>query len=112
MKGKILIVDDEELIRLQIRTKVESSGHEASEAADIAGLKASLAGPQPDVVVLDIKLGAGKEEERAGLDMLPQLKKRWPETEVIVLTGLGTTENAVEAGKRGAYNFLTKPFES
>src|SRR5258705_1191937 len=112
MKGKILIVDDEELIRLQIRTKVESAGHEALEAADLAGLKAALAGPQPDVVVLDIKLGPGREEERGGLDMLPQIKKRWPETEVIVLTGLGTTENAVEAGKRGAYNFLTKPFES
>ena len=112
MKGKILIVDDEELIRLQIRTKVESAGHDALEAADLASLKAALAGPQPDVVVLDIKLGPGKEEERAGLDMLPQIRKRWPETEVIVLTGLGTTENAVEAGKRGAYNFLTKPFES
>jgi DNA-binding NtrC family response regulator len=112
MKGKILIVDDEELIRLQIRTKVESAGHEALEAADLAALKNSLTGPQPDVVVLDIKLGSGKDEERAGLDMLPQIKKRWPETEVIVLTGLGTTENAVEAGKRGAYNFLTKPFES
>src|SRR5258706_8963974 len=112
MKGKILIVDDEELIRLQIRTKVESAGHEALEAADLAALKAALAGPQPDVVVLDIKLGPGKEEERGGRDRLHQVKKRWPEAGGIVLTGLGTTENAVEAGKRGAYNFLTKPFES
>src|SRR5207244_3155167 len=107
MKGKILIVDDEELIRLQIRTKLETAGHEAIEASDLTSLKNSLAGPQPDVVVLDVKLGPSKEEERGGLDMLPQIKKRWPETEVIVLTGMGTVENAVEAGKKGAYNFLT-----
>src|SRR5258706_16330177 len=100
MKGKILIVDDEELIRLQIRTKVESAGHEALEAADLAALKAALAGPHPHRVVLDIKLGPGKEKERGGPETLPPIKKRWPGTEGIVLTGLGTPENALEDGKR------------
>jgi DNA-binding NtrC family response regulator len=64
------------------------------------------------VVVLDIKLGQSKEDERAGLDLLPQIKKRWPDTEVIMLTGQGTVEMAMESGKRGAYNFLSKPFET
>jgi len=40
--------------------------------------------------------------------LLPQIKRQWPETEVIVLTGHGTMAMAVEAGKRGAYNFLSK----
>ena len=47
-----------------------------------------------------------------GLELLPQLKKRWPDTEVIVLTGYDDVSMAVEAGKRGAYNFVTKPFEN
>jgi len=109
MKGKILVVDDEQLIREQIRTALEINGHEVSEAEDAASLRNALGGSQPDVVVLDIKL---REEDRAGLEFLPQIKKRWPETEVIVLTGLGTVEMAVEAGRRGAYNFLAKPFQS
>jgi DNA-binding NtrC family response regulator len=46
-----------------------------------------------------------------GLDLLPQIKKQWPETEVIVLTGNATFDAAVEATKRGAYHFLNKPFD-
>ena len=59
------------------------------------------------MVLLDVKL-----PDADGLDLLPQIKKRWPETEVIVLTGHGTITMAVEAGRRGAYNFLSKPFEN
>ena len=47
-----------------------------------------------------------------GLVLLPQIKKNWPDTEVILLSGHGTITMAVEAGKRGAYNFLSKPFEN
>ena len=61
----------------------------------------------PDVVLLDVKL-----PDADGLDLLPKIKKRWPETEVIVLTGHGTISMAVESGRRGAYNFLSKPFEN
>ena len=112
MKGKILVVDDEQLIREQIRAVLESHDYEVLEADSAQALKSAVQGPQPDVVVLDIRLDPGKEGDRSGLDMLPQLKKRWPETEVIVLTGRGSVEMAVEAGRLGAYNFLSKPFQS
>ena len=112
MKGTILVVDDEQIIREQIRAALEFHGYEVMEAENAPALKNALAGPQPDVVVLDVRLDAGKEDDRAGLDLLPQLKKRWPETEVIVLTGRGSVELAVEAGRLGAYNFLSKPFQS
>jgi DNA-binding NtrC family response regulator len=59
------------------------------------------------VVLLDVKL-----PDADGLELLPQIKKRWPDTEVIVLTGHGTISMAVEAGRGGAYNFLSKPFEN
>jgi two-component system, NtrC family, response regulator HydG len=112
MNGKVLVVDDEEIIRLQIKTNLEDCGYEVTEADGPSAVRNCMAGSPPDVVVLDVRLGDRKEDERAGLELLPQLKKRWPETEIIMLTGQGTVEMAVEAGRNGAYNFLSKPFES
>ncbi|HEY4414752.1 MAG TPA: sigma-54 dependent transcriptional regulator, partial [Verrucomicrobiae bacterium] len=62
--------------------------------------------PAPDVVLLDLKL-----PDANGLDLLPQIKKTWPDTEVIVLTGEATFEAAVQTTKRGAYHFINKPFD-
>ena len=112
MKGKILVVEDEPIIRELIQTTLELDGCEVWEAGSASALKTALTGPQPVVVVLDVMLDPTKDDDRAGLDLLPQIKKRWPETEVIVLTGRGSVEMAVEAGRLGAYNFLSKPFQS
>lgn len=112
MKGNILVVDDNSGIRTMLAEILRTEDYKVSEAENTESVQKALGGEQPDVVVLDIKLGETKEEERAGLDLLPHIKKRWPETEVIVLTGEGTVEMAVEAGRRGAYNFLSKPFET
>ena len=107
MKGKILIVDDEESIRGVLKTVLEHGGHQVAEVDSAASLQRAFPGHAPDVVLLDVRLG-----DADGLDLLPQIKKNWAETEVIVLTAHGTMVMAVEAGKRGAYNFLSKPFEN
>src|SRR5215471_12541466 len=112
MKANILVVDDDNGIRTLLAEVLASNDYKVSEADSSAAVQKALSGEQPDVVVLDVKLGQEKEEERAGLDLLPQIKKRWPDTEVIMLTGQGTVEMAMEAGRRGAYNFLSKPFEN
>ncbi len=106
MKGNILIVDDAADIRELLGTVLRSD-YEVSEADSGATLKTISAEVQPDVILLDIKL-----PDADGLDLLPQLKKQWPDTEVIVLTGNATFEAAVEATKRGAYHFLNKPFDT
>lgn len=106
MKGKVLIVDDDRDLRAILSALFEDE-FQVSEAETGAALQKALALEQPDVVVLDVKL-----PDADGLELLPQLKKRWPETEVIVLTGYDDVSMAVEAGKRGAYNFVTKPFEN
>jgi DNA-binding NtrC family response regulator len=104
MKHKILLVDDQEELRSVLSDSFRVRGYEVIEAADAAGLKACLTGPQPDVVLLDFKL-----PDADGLDLIPLIKKEWPETESIVLTGHGTLDLAVEATKRGAFHFQTKP---
>ena len=106
MKPRVLIVDDENVIRDFVKSYLEGIGYEVLEAADGATLKSLYGGPQPDVVLLDLKL-----PDADGLTLLPQLKKNWPEAEVIVLTGHGSIETAVEATKRGAYYFQPKPLD-
>src|SRR5438552_1884886 len=104
MKHKILLVDDQEELRSLLAANFKARGYEVMEAADGTTVKSLFAGSQPDVVLLDLKL-----PDADGLDLLSTLKRQWPETEVIVLSGYGTLDSAVEATKRGAFHFQTKP---
>ena len=106
MKGKILIVDDQDDVR-SVLTAVLEHEYQVAEAESGAALQKAFNGEQPDVVLLDVKL-----PDADGLDLLPQIKKRWADTEVIVLTCHGTFAISVEATRRGASNFLSKPFEN
>src|ERR1043166_1219771 len=112
MNANILVVDDDNAIRGLLTDVLSSNDDKVAEAPNADALQKALTGEQPDVVLLDVKLEQSQGDERAGLDLLPEIKKRWPETEVIMLTGQGTVEMAMEAGRRGAYNFLSKPFET
>jgi DNA-binding NtrC family response regulator len=106
MKGKILIVDDEASLR-QMLKEVLKDDYSLIEAESGAALKKLFSSDSPDVVLLDLKL-----PDANGLDLLPIIKKSWPETEVVVLTGEATFEAAVQATKRGAYHFINKPFDT
>jgi DNA-binding NtrC family response regulator len=105
-KPKVMIVDDEAEIRHVIKIFLERNDFEMLEVPNGAALTEAFNGPQPDVVLLDMKL-----PDAEGMELLPQIKKKWPETEVIVVTGFGSTDLAVEATKQGAYHFLNKPFD-
>jgi DNA-binding NtrC family response regulator len=106
MKAKIMVVDDTEGVRQLICTILRTSGYEPLPKSNAAQLLASFTEPQPDLVLLDLGLPDGD-----GMELLPQIKKQWPDTEVIVLTGQAAYEKAVEAVKRGAYDFQSKPFD-
>jgi DNA-binding NtrC family response regulator len=101
----LLIVDDERSIREACREVAQSLGYSAY-VADSAEQSYRLLDTQPcDAVLLDLRLpGAG------GLDALRRIKERRPEAVVIVVTGYGTVQSAVQAMKNGAYDFVTKPF--
>jgi DNA-binding NtrC family response regulator len=108
MKTKVMVVDDTEEVRELIGTILQRSGYETAPKANAAELLASFTtDTQPDVILLDLVLPDGD-----GMDLLPQIKKQWPDTEVIVLTGYADYDKAVEATKRGAYHFQSKPFEA
>src|SRR5215469_1361713 len=106
MKSKILVVDDENDLR-QLLVAVLGEYYDVTQAASCAALRKLFPMDPPDVVLLDVKL-----PDADGLDLLTQIKKRWTDTEVILLSGYGTMSMAIEAGRRGAYTFLTKPFEN
>src|SRR5882672_7020273 len=106
MKGKILIVDDEPELRLLLKSILETD-FTVTEADSGATLQKCFSSDAPDVILLDLKL-----PDASGLDLLPQIKKSWPDCEVIVLTGEATFEAAVQATKRGAYHFINKPFDT
>ena len=106
MKTKIMVVDDEKGIREVVGTILERAGYEPLQKANAAELLASFTEAPPDVVLLDLGLPDGD-----GMALLPQIKKQWPDTEVIMLTGNATYDKAVEATKLGAYYFQTKPFD-
>ena len=99
-------MDDEADLRGWLKASLEDE-FAVSEADSGAALQKAFAGPQPDVIVLDVNL-----KDANGLVLLPLIKKRWADSEVIVITGDGTMEKAMEAGRSGAYNFLPKPFPS
>ncbi|HTA30387.1 MAG TPA: sigma-54 dependent transcriptional regulator [Candidatus Cybelea sp.] len=106
MKAKVMVVDDTEGVRDLIGTILQRNGYEPVPKTNAAQLLASFTEPQPDVILLDLVLPDGD-----GMELLPQIKKTWPDTEVIVLTGHATFDVAVEATKRGAYHFQNKPFD-
>jgi len=98
-------VDDERAVREACREAAAALGYRtsASESADQA--LRLMESQSIDVMVLDLKLpGTG------GLEVLRQIKRRRPDIEIIVVTGHGTVESAVQAMKAGAYDYVTKPF--
>ncbi|HEY5233466.1 MAG TPA: sigma-54 dependent transcriptional regulator [Verrucomicrobiae bacterium] len=105
MNKQILVVEDEAEIRSVLGDVLKGNYH-VTEAASGAELKKMLSDEAPDAILLDLNLG-----DSNGLELLPLIRKSWPETEVIVLTGNTTVEAALEATRRGAFHFLSKPFE-
>jgi two-component system response regulator PilR (NtrC family) len=104
--AKILVVDDESSMREFLEILLRQQDHDVVSAGDLAGALAVAAGGGLDLVISDLRLGA-----ESGLDLLAAVKARSPATEVIMITAFATTENAIEAMRRGAYDYVLKPFK-
>ena len=105
---RILVADDEKIKRVTLAHDLEGQGHEVVTAGD--GLEAleKLAAESFDVIVTDLKM-----PNLDGIELLNRVKRqRLSEAEVIIMTAYGSIPLAVEAGKLGAFDFLTKPFRN
>ncbi|WP_321391159.1 sigma-54 dependent transcriptional regulator [Emcibacter sp.] len=105
----ILIVDDEQDIRELIAGILEDEGFETRVAGDSDSALAEIEARRPSLLILDIWLQGSRLD---GLEVLEQVKKQHPDLPVIIISGHGNIETAVTAIKRGAYDFISKPFET
>jgi len=104
---RVLVVDDELLIRWSLTEALEECGHAVAEAADAASaVRAVSDGQRPDVVLLDFRL-----PDSADLALLQTIRRAVPQAQVIMMTAHGTPELVAGALALGAYRVVNKPFE-
>src|SRR5438128_10129367 len=109
MAHDLRIVDDEADIRMLIAGVLKDAGYATREAADSGEALAAIQARQPTLVILDIWL---QGSELDGIAILQQLRAEMPSVPVVMISGHGTIETAVEAIKIGAYDFIEKPFKA
>ena len=109
MASDILVVDDEEDIRELVAGILSDEGHETRTAWDSDSALASISDRVPRLVFLDIWLQGSRMD---GLALLDEIKRQHPDLPVVMISGHGNIETAVSAIKRGAYDFIEKPFKS
>lgn len=106
MNIRVLIVEDEGLIRWSLRQKFEERGYRVTEAETGKLAMEELDGGMFDLIMLDYKL-----PDMTGLDILRRIRSEDNDSVVIMMTAYSTIENAVEAIKMGAFDYITKPFQ-
>jgi two-component system, NtrC family, nitrogen regulation response regulator NtrX len=109
MAADILIVDDEADIRELIAGILEDEGYQARLAHNSDAALAAIEERRPSLVILDIWLQGSRLD---GLDLLNVIKEKLPDLQVIIISGHGNIETAVSAIKRGAYDYIEKPFKA
>src|SRR5512135_669618 len=105
-KGKILIVDDETVVRDSLGKWFSSEGYMANPVASARDALEAIQATEYDVALIDIKM-PGMD----GMELQSRLREADPELTVIIMTGYASVETAVQALKRGAYDYITKPVD-
>ncbi|MCG6917807.1 MAG: endopeptidase La [Deltaproteobacteria bacterium] len=103
---RILVVDDEEITRANLKHILEKEGYQVADAANGAEAMAEMEKGSFDLVLSDLlmlKVG--------GMELLQKVKDRYPQTDVVIITGYATVPSAVEALQKGAYHYLAKPLK-
>jgi len=109
MASDILVVDDEADIRELVAGILEDEGHDTRIAGDADEALQAIRSRKPTLVFLDIWLQGSRLD---GLELLDELRKEYPDLAVVMISGHGNIETAVSAIRRGAYDFIEKPFKA
>jgi len=102
----ILVVDDERTLRYALKEGLSEEGYRVETAGDVASALAILNREEFHLALLDQKLPDG-----SGLEFLREIRSRYPDMQVVMMTAFGKFENAVEATKAGCFDYIGKPFE-
>jgi len=106
VSGKLLVVDDDQNLLELMKMRLESADYEVTTASREEDALQAIKGQIFDLSIVDLQLA-----HRDGISIMEEFHLILPEMPVIILTAYGTIESAVEAMKRGAYSYLTKPFD-
>ena len=102
--ASILVVDDERAVRVALEVNLTKAGHTVSLADSGQRALSILRSQEVDVVLTDFMMPG-----MTGIELLTEIRQRWPLTQVVLMTGHGTVERAVEAMRLGAHDFVIKP---
>jgi DNA-binding NtrC family response regulator len=105
MSPDILVIDDEPITLKQLRRILEKNGHKVSTFSNPHRALKHIEKTPFDLVISDVRMPT-----MSGMDLMTKVKARFPETEVILITGYASLDGAVEATREGAYYYLAKPF--
>ncbi|MEK6676483.1 MAG: sigma-54 dependent transcriptional regulator [Planctomycetota bacterium] len=103
-KARVLIIDDDRIILDSLAELLQNAKYEVLTLTSFAAALQTMERQPADIVLTDVNMPGGN-----GFELLHALRKRFPDTSVIMMTGFGTIESAVEAIKMGAFDYLTKP---
>jgi two-component system response regulator RegA len=106
-RPRLLVVDDDEPFRSRLASALEARGLEVAEAASAKQAIGVARAFRPEQALIDLRMTDG-----SGLDLLAELKREIPALVAIVLTGYGSIATALEAVRRGAFDYLTKPVDA
>ncbi len=104
---KILVIDDDANILEVVRMRLKSWGYYVTVAKDGLEAKAAVSNTTFDLAIIDLRLS-----EEDGIELMEEITRHHPDLPVIILTAHGSIESAVEAMRKGAYSYLTKPFHN
>lgn len=102
---RLLVVDDDALFREELASALGDLGHDVTAASSVPKAIEALEAEPFDLVFTDLKM-----PRHGGAELLAEVRRRWPATAVIVVTGFATVETAVEMMKLGAFDYISKPF--
>ncbi|MGF1635103.1 MAG: sigma-54-dependent transcriptional regulator [Phycisphaerae bacterium] len=103
--GRILVVDDQDMMRDGIAATLVRDGHEVIAATDGPAALSRLEQGRFDMMLTDLKM-----PKMTGIELLAEARKKWPDVPVVLMTAFATVQTAVEAMKLGAYDYIQKPF--
>ncbi len=105
-QARVLVIDDEEIARKNLAHVLTKENYEVVTTPDAETGLGELHRGEFDVILTDLRMG-----RISGMDLLETVKKRYPETRVVMVTGFATVQSAIEAMKKGAFHYITKPYK-